>query len=178
MNRAIPNINTARLTLRAHRPEDFDRYARILADPDIADASTEDPRARGEAWEAFLRNAGHWQMTGFGEWAIEARGDRRVVGKTGFQFVDRNLGGDYDAYPEASATLVPELWGQRLGIEAAAAAHDWFDRIVTGPIVARVREENTRGLALASRLGYRLIRTLEHPSGDVLLMRRDGPPAT
>ncbi|MEY8841049.1 GNAT family N-acetyltransferase, partial [Cribrihabitans sp. XS_ASV171] len=79
MIRSIPTINTARLTLCAMRPEDFNRFAEIWADPQVVRHIGGTPRSRGEAWEAFLRNAGHWQMTGFGQWAIVLQRTRCMV---------------------------------------------------------------------------------------------------
>ena len=35
MSRHVPTINTARITLRAMRPEDFDRFAEIWAMPEV-----------------------------------------------------------------------------------------------------------------------------------------------
>jgi RimJ/RimL family protein N-acetyltransferase len=65
------------------RPEDFDRFAEIWANPQVV-RQIGPPKSRAEAWEAFLRNAGHWQMTRFGQWAINDQASRKMVGQTGF----------------------------------------------------------------------------------------------
>ena len=88
MIRAIPNINTARLSLRAMRSEDFDRYAEIWAMRDVVYHILPEPRDRRAAWESFLCNAGHWQMAGFGQWAVIEQKTRQMVGQAGF-FTDR-----------------------------------------------------------------------------------------
>ncbi len=177
MIRSIPTINTARLTLCAMRPEDFNRFAEIWADPQVVRHIGGTPRSRGEAWEAFLRNAGHWQMTGFGQWAIVLQRTRCMVGQAGFFFRDRALGEDFDPYPEAGWVLAPEAQGQGLGFEAAQAAHDWFDRIVTGPLVALVDAANASSIGLAERLGYAPLRRAEYGGTPVILYFRKGPPA-
>ncbi|QBF32284.1 GNAT family N-acetyltransferase [Thalassococcus sp. S3] len=176
MNRTIPIINTARLSLRAMLPEDFDRYAEIWAMQDVVEHISGTPLTRGEAWTSFLRNAGHWQMTGFGQWAVTEARSRRLVGQTGFFFRARGLGADFDAYPEAGWVLAPEAQGRGLGAEATKAAHDWFDRVVTGPLVAIIAEGNAPSCKLADSLGYRPLRTVEMQGDPVLLMRRNGPP--
>ena len=80
MIRSTPMINTARLTLCAMRPEDFDRFAEIWRDPEVVRHVGGTPRTRGEAWDSFLRNAGHWQMTGFGQWAVVLQSNRKCDG--------------------------------------------------------------------------------------------------
>lgn len=176
MNRAIPKINTARLSLAAMRPEDFDRFARIWACPEVVRHLSGTPWSRGRSWESFLRLAGHWQMAGFGKWAIIALSSREMIGQTGFQYGARDLGDDFDAFPEAGWVLAPDSHGQGLALEAAAAAHDWFDRVITGPSVAKVETANAPALKLAQKLGYRILREATFEGRDVVLLRRDGPP--
>ena len=50
MIRSIPILNTARLRLAGMRPEDFDRYASIWADPDVVRFIGGRPKTRGESW--------------------------------------------------------------------------------------------------------------------------------
>lgn len=176
VSRIIPNINTARLTLSAMRPEDFDRFAEIWSMPDVVRHLGGRPLSRGEAWESFLRNAGHWQMTGFGQWAISEQASRSMVGQAGFFFRARDLGDDFDLYPEAGWILSPAAQGRGFAFEATQAAHDWFDRIVTGSLVAMIAVGNAASLTLAERLGYREMRRAEFEGDPVALLRRDGPP--
>lgn len=176
MIRSIPNINTARLTLRAMRPEDFDRFAEIWAMPDVVRNVGGKPWSRGRAWESFLRNAGHWQMAGFGQWAVIEQRTRQMIGQTGFFFGARALGEDFDPYPEAGWILVPEVQGRGLGQEAAQAAHDWFDRVIPGPLVVRVSPDNTPSLKLAADLGYDAMREASYDGESAVLLRRNGPP--
>ncbi|MEL7097975.1 MAG: GNAT family N-acetyltransferase [Pseudomonadota bacterium] len=174
MSRVIPTINTARLTLRAMKPSDFDRYAELWADAGVVSDIGVPARSRSEAWGAFLRNAGHWQITGFGQWAIEPHRAGAMVGHVGFFFAARGWGGDFDVYPEAGWVLARDVQGTGYGREAAQAAHDWFDRVVTGPLVCVVARDNVRSLAVADRLGYKGLR--DSPDGSAHLMFRKSPP--
>ena len=117
-------------------------------------------------------------MTGFGQWAVIEAAARQMVGQTGFFYGNRALGDDFDPFPEAGWVLAPEAQGRGLGTEAARAAHDWFDRVVTGPVVAMITQANAPSLSLARRLGYRALRDVEHEGAPVVLMRRDGPPGS
>ena len=174
--RAVPTINTARLTLRAMRPEDFDRYAEIWADPGVVRFIGGQPRTRSAAWKSFLVNAGHWQITGFGQWAIEAHKTKRVVGQVGFFYGARDLGEDFDHWPEAGWILAEEAQGLGLGQEAARAAHDWFDRVITGPLVCMIDPAHDKSLRLAEDLGYSVLRETTDASGPIALHVRKSPP--
>jgi len=82
----IPLIDTPRLVLRGHRPDDFEIYASMWANPAltrfIGDGSI---KPRAEAWTSFLRQVGHWQMMGFGNWGVEEKASARQVGTIGFK---------------------------------------------------------------------------------------------
>lgn len=175
MNRHVPTINTARVTLRAMRPGDFDRFAEIWAMPDVTRHIGGAPRSRDMSWKAFLGNAGHWQMTGFGQWAIEDHATKEIIGQVGFFYGARGLGEDFDSIPEAGWVLVPNAQGKGLAREAAYAAHDWFDRVITGPLGCIIAPDHQASLRLAEDLGYAHLREAEK-DGPVRLMFRKSPP--
>ena len=64
----------------------------------------------------------------------------------------------------------------RASSEALAAAHDWFDRVITGPLVGRLRDGDRLGALLAARLGYATLRSVGEGDEAVLLLRRNSPP--
>ncbi|WP_299962022.1 GNAT family N-acetyltransferase [uncultured Roseobacter sp.] len=177
MSRTIPTINTQRLTLRGMRPEDFRRYAQLWAMPEVVAHIDGVPRSGAKAWDAFLRNAGHWQITGFGQWAIHQHRAPEMAGQAGFFYGKRELGEDFDNDPEAGWVLAPEAHGKGLGMEAARAAHDWFDRVVTGRLVCMIAPDHAASLRIADALGYRLLREAQYNDKPVQLMVRKGPPS-
>ncbi|MEM6758433.1 MAG: GNAT family N-acetyltransferase [Pseudomonadota bacterium] len=176
MNRTVPTINTARLTLRAMRPGDFDRFAEIWAMPAVVRHIDGAPRDRAKSWDQFLRNEGHWQMTGFGQWAIEDHATKDMVGQVGFFLKDRGLEAEWDRVPEAGWVLVPDLHGQGLGREAVRAAHEWFDRVITGPTACLIHPENAASLRLAERLGYSTVNTLTYCDAPACMLLRKSVP--
>lgn len=177
MSRHVPTINTSRTTLRAMRPGDFNRFAEIWTNEDVVRFIGGQPRSRDMSWKVFLQIAGHWQVTGFGQWAIEARDTRGMVGQTGFFFGARGIGRDFDPIPEAGWVLAPEAQGQGLASEAVRAGHEWFDRVVTGPLVCMIDPHHTTSLKLAESLGYNVMRTAEYGGSEVQLLLRRAPPA-
>jgi RimJ/RimL family protein N-acetyltransferase len=176
MIRAVPMINTSRLTLRSLRTEDFERFAEIWEQPEVVKYITGKPRSRGQSWTAFLRNAGQWQITGFGNWAIDERASNRLIGQVGFFHGGRDLGPDFDKFPEAGWVLAPEAQSRGLGTEAVRAVHDWYDRVIPGPLVAIIHPKNTVSIKMATRLGYSELRDAKYEGKQVLLFRRDKAP--
>ena len=176
MSRTIPTINTHRLTLRGMRAEDFNRFAEIWAMPEVVRYIDRTPWPRSKAWAAFLRHAGHWQITGFGQWAIHRHRAPEMSGQVGFFYAKRDLGDDFDNFPEAGWVLAPDAHGQGFGIEAVRAAHDWFDRVVTGRLVCMIDPENARSVDIAEHLGYQRLRETTYLDDPVLLFERNAPP--
>ena len=179
MSRTIPTINTPRLTLRGMRTEDFQRFADIWAKPEVVTHIAGEPWSRVRSWDAFLRNAGHWQIAGFGQWAVQIHGEAEMAGQTGFFFGSRGLGEDFDPYPEAGWVLDPAFQGQGqgYGLDAARAAHDWFDRVIAGRTVCTITTDNENSLRIAEELGYVPLRDAAIEGAPVLLFTRKGPPA-
>lgn len=176
MSRAVPLINTARLTLRAIRTEDFERYAEIWAEPKISKYILGKPRGKGHSWRSFLRIAGQWQLTGFGQWAIDDRATGRMIGQVGFFNGGRDLGADFDPCPEAGWVIAPEAQKAGLASEAAKAVHDWYDRVIPGPLVAMVFPKNAASLKMLKALGYAQMRDAKFEGSTVHLLRRDKAP--
>lgn len=176
MSRHVPTINTSRATLRAMRSSDFDRFAEIWALPEVVRHVGDTPRSRNQSWTSFVFQAGHWQISGFGQWAIEVHKTKQMIGQTGFFYGARGLGEDYDACPEAAWFLDPHWMGQGLAEESSRAAHDWFDRVVTGPLVCRIAPDNTSSHALAQKLGYVPLREAKSDGRDYVLLIRRSPP--
>ncbi|MEM6887169.1 MAG: GNAT family N-acetyltransferase [Pseudomonadota bacterium] len=176
MSRTLPTINTQRLTLRTMRSEDFNRFAEIWAMHEVVSHIDDAPWPRSKAWDAFLRNAGHWQITGFGQWAVQRHRAPDMSGQVGFFYGTRDLGEDFDAFPEAGWVLSPEAQRQGLGMESTKAAHDWFDRVITGPLVCMIAPENHRSFKIADAMGYRPLRDAVYENRPVKLLVRRTPP--
>lgn len=68
----MKELTTDRLRLRMLRESDLDAYAAMCADADvmrfIGDGKT---LSRNEAWRHIALMLGHWQLRGYGRWAVE-----------------------------------------------------------------------------------------------------------
>ena len=63
----------------------------------------------------LMQNNGHWQIHGYGPYAVEDKSSARVLGTVGFWYPN-----DWPS-PEIKWALAPEYWGQGYASEAAPA---------------------------------------------------------
>lgn len=145
----IPELRTARLTLRAFGPHDLDAYAAICADEEvmryIGSGGVID---RDMAWRHLSSFLGQWPLRGYGTWAVERTSDGVLVGRVGFL--------DPPGWPgnEMAWTLARSAWGQGYAFEASRAAIDYGRaHLGVGALISLIRENNQRSIALAERLG-------------------------
>lgn len=167
-------IETPRLILRHHTLEDFEPACAIYSNPEVTRFIGDGkPASRQDVWHRILRFAGHWQLLGFGLFAIVEKETGRFVGETGLADFHRELGDDFDPFPETAWILSPDAAGKGFATEAAVAAHQWFDatrgRQRTVCIIA---PGNTASVRVAEKLGYTPIATRDYRGDPTLAFER------
>lgn len=169
-------IETARLTLRPHRRQDFDDSAALWADPVVTRFIGGRPFTREECWARLLRYAGLWALLGFGYWVIRERATGRFAGEAGFANFRRDIDPSFHGVPEIGWVLSPWAHGRGLATEAARAIVGWGDAHF-GPArtVCIIDPDHATSLRVAAKLGYReTTRTTYHGRAIVLLERPSG----
>ena len=76
---------TERLLLRPFRGGDFEAYAEMNANPEVM-RFIDAVQDREGAFRSFCANIGHWEIRGYGPWAVEERASGRFVGRAGLLF--------------------------------------------------------------------------------------------
>lgn len=152
-------LETERLLLRPFRDTDLDAYAAMCADPEVMRyVGDGGPISRELAWRQMAMLVGHWQLRGFGMWALEERSTGRFIGRVGLHYPE--------GWPdrEVAWALARPYWGRGFAFEAARAAlGDAFDRLGWERAISLIHPENTRSIRLAERLGERFVRQVALP---------------
>lgn len=145
----IPTLSTDRLLLRALREEDLDAYAAIMVDPEVTRYLGDGrPLSRVDAWRQMALFLGHWQLRGYGHWAVEERGTRTLVGRVGLF--------EPEGWPgfELGWTLGRPFWGRGYATEAARAALRYaFSELGREHVISLIHPDNHPSIRVAERLG-------------------------
>ncbi|MBC7977595.1 MAG: GNAT family N-acetyltransferase [Myxococcales bacterium] len=166
----IPSVETERLTLSAHRPEDLDDLLALWTDP-VVTRYLGRPATREEAWARLQRYIGHWALFGHGFWAIRERATGRFVGDTGIGDLQRDLAVSFDGAPEAGWVLASWAHGLGYATEAMTAVLAWAG--ATHPrTVCIIRTDNTASLRVAAKLGYRELARAPYHGQPVIAFER------
>ncbi len=111
---AMQPLTSERLVLRMFRESDLDAYADMCGDAEVmrylGDGHT---FSRAEAWRSMAVVIGHWQLRGFGLWAVEERSTGLLAGRVGCW--------QPEGWPglEVGWALRREFWGSGYATEAA-----------------------------------------------------------
>lgn len=145
----IPVIETARLRLTALAERHFDDYAAMLADP----ASTRwigdgQPLDRTNAWRSLAMLIGHWQLRGYGMWALELKDTGEFIGRAGLMRPE--------GWPdlELGWMLKPDFRHHGYATEAGGAILDFAWHALGSPrVISLVKIGNEASDRVAERLG-------------------------
>jgi RimJ/RimL family protein N-acetyltransferase len=135
--------------MRSLRLDDLDAYARMYADPEVVRFLEQGaPLDRAAAFRSMALHLGHWQLRGYGQWALEDRVRGRFVGRAGLW--------QPEGWPgiEVGWVLSRDAWGRGYATEARRVAIDYaFEVLHADEIISLIRPENTGSIKVAERLG-------------------------
>jgi RimJ/RimL family protein N-acetyltransferase len=143
-----PQLETDRLILRQWRNEDFEPYALMCADPDIMRYLGGKALDRIEAWRHMAFLVGHWQLRGYGHWAVEEKETGNFIGRLGFM--------NPEGWPafEIGWTLSRQSWGKGYATEGARRALEYaFNELDQPHVISLIHPENKNSIRVAERLG-------------------------
>lgn len=143
----MTQLETARLRLRLFEEPDLDGYAEMCADPEVM-RFLGPTLSRAEAWRHMAMVIGHWQLRGFGFWAVEHRDTGILIGRAGCWRPE--------GWPglEIGWALRRDFWGHGYATEAGRAAMDYaFETLAVPHVISLIRPENTPSIRVAERLG-------------------------
>ncbi|MCA1620866.1 MAG: GNAT family N-acetyltransferase [Acidobacteria bacterium] len=144
-------IETERLLLRPYAPEDADEQFRITSDPEFRRHMGPQFRpTRDKVLVGIGRFTEHWYQFGYGAWALELKGEGRLVGYCGMRHllpsdeVELFYGCDRD------------YWGRGLVTEAARASLRYgFGRMGFARVMAVTDKANLGSRRVMEKCGLR-----------------------
>lgn len=142
----LPEIETARLRLRAPTLTDFDAWAEIFTGP--AGPHLGGPFDRDDAFTEFAATCGLWLLRGHGLWTVERKSGSEPLGFVliGFEPGDRE--------PELGYLFRPVAEGNGYATEAAQALRDHaFVAMGLDRVVSYIDPANARSIRVVERLG-------------------------
>jgi len=153
----IPQLTTARLLLRAFRLEDFEAYAQMMADPRTTEHLGDgQPMSRADAWRQMAMILGHWELRGFGLWAVEDRSTGALIGRIGCHHPE-----GFPAF-EIGYVLAPAAWGNGYAREGVRAALRFArETLRRDEIASIIRPANAASIRVAQSCGAIASETVE-----------------
>ncbi|HUR90899.1 MAG TPA: GNAT family N-acetyltransferase [Ramlibacter sp.] len=159
--RAPERIVTGRLEMRMFRLEDHEPYARMCADPGVmryigaGEVSTPDI-----SWRSIAGMLGHWDLLGYGQWAVVRRDDGVLLGRAGY----------FDPYGwpgfELGYLFAKEYWGKGYAREACTEAlRIAVEELKKERVISLIRPQNAASIKLAKSLGGEFEEEIEFLGG-------------
>ena len=151
----MSQIETERLILRLWKEDDFEPLAAYYADENNV-KYVGGQKDRDEAWRSLALHIGHWQLKGFGYWAVDEKSSGDFVGCVGLW---QSVG-----WPELELGywLLNAHQGKGYAREAALKSRDYARDVLKAPsLVSYIDSDNTPSIKLAESLGARYEKTIE-----------------
>jgi RimJ/RimL family protein N-acetyltransferase len=166
----IPELLSDRLQLRGWTPSDAPALGRICGDPEtmryIGDGSTMPP---DRAWHALAHLLGHWELRGYGMWAVVERSTGELLGRAGLYHPE--------GWPgiELGWLIDRSRWGEGLATEAARMAATWaWEELDCVQLIHLIRPDNQASVRVSEKVGASLLEriTLDGVAVDVYALPR------
>ncbi len=144
------SIDTERLVLRQFAAEDWRALHEHYSDLECTKFTFGRALSEGESWRAMASMVGHWQLRGFGPYAVVEQASGVVVGTVGLWFPN-----DWPE-PEIKWALVRKEWGKGFAVEAARAVQPVAAAHFGGPPISLIAEHNLASIKVAASVGATL----------------------
>lgn len=168
-----PIIETERLVLRGHMPDDFAECAAMWGDPLVTRHIGGRPSTAEETWSRILRYAGMWTLLGFGYWVVRERESGCFVGEAGFADFRREITPSLGGAPEVGWALSPPAHGRGYATEAVRAALAWGDAHLAAPrSVCMISPGNAASIRVAEKCRFREFARATYKGEDTILFER------
>ena len=148
------SLTTERLTLRQFAPDDWRAMHEHYSDLECTRFTFGRALTEGESWRAVASMVGHWQLRGYGPYAVVVNASSAVVGTVGLWYPN-----DWPE-PEIKWALLRRAWGKGYAQEAARAVQRMATRELGTPPISLIGVDNAASIQVALAVGARLEREI------------------
>lgn len=143
----MPNIETARLSLRMLGTPDLEDFYRLLSNPLVVRyVGSGLPLTRDETETTLASILSHWERHGFGRLAVIDKATGEFIGFAGLRMLIDT--------PEVVYHIRPEFWGRGLATEMGHAILRYgFEAHAFARIVAIAKPENSASIRVMQKIG-------------------------
>ena len=147
---------------------DWDSVHEMLGDEECVRYTIGSPLTHWQTWRMLAAYIGHWQLRGYGPYAVVDDSSDATIGIVGLWFP-----GDWPE-PEIKWSLVRRVWGRGFATEAARGVRDMAARELGWTrLISLILPENERSKGVALRLGGVHERTIPFREGVANVFRYD-----
>lgn len=148
---AAPRQETERLVLRQFHEDDFPTYEQWCADPDFMRFLGGKTMNKVEAWRHMGYMLGHWDLLGYGYYAMEEKASGKLVGRVGYT--------NSEGWPgfELGWALSPDVRGRGYATEGATFLLRYaFEHLGRPHVMSLIHPDNAPSIRVAARLGQQV----------------------
>ena len=139
-------LETKRLKLRQFREADTDPLLSFYRDS-VSESVYGPAMAHPDVWKRIAAILGHWQLRGYGRWAIEEKSSGTFAGYCGLSFTPEF------ADIEVGYGIMPAYRGKGIATEAARCARDYgYRQVGATRIVSYINPVNASSIHVAEKL--------------------------
>jgi ribosomal-protein-alanine N-acetyltransferase len=145
-----PTLETERLLLRPFTEDDAEAlHEAVYSNADVMRYMPGGiPRTLSQTQNVVDFFINHWELNGYGAWAVIQKSDQRFIGQCGLGFVSELQD------VEVLYALAKDTWGHGLATEAAHASLRYgFSELQPGKIIALAAKENKASRRVMEKLG-------------------------
>jgi len=168
----VTTLNSERLTLRPVGADEMPDLVALWQNETFTRFIMGRALSEEEIWFRLLRDIGHWQIKGYGNWAVRETSSGAYVGSVGIFDYRRDMKPAFEA-PELGWGIAPQFQGQGMATEAVATALKWADsQSGFSRTVCMISPDNAASVKLAARNGYHCYTKTDYKGSPVKLFER------
>ncbi|MFT4076534.1 MAG: GNAT family N-acetyltransferase [Asticcacaulis sp.] len=168
-------IETERLILKPITADDYEDQCALWSDPDYVQFISGKPMNPETVWLRLLRDLGHWQVFGHGNWSVRPKTTGEHIGTVGIFDYKRDITPPISAM-EVGWGLSPAWQGQGLAAEALRAILAYADEgLKLTRLQCIISPTNTPSLKLAEKLGFTIVGNVVYHDDNIHLLERLRP---